>query len=134
MSSIKTDGPSRKEILRVALDAKATQSYEIMAQKLKSYNSAVRFYPSDLVSFIVSDFFDTYFENDIDILVAAFFDSHGFVNSETQKAKNKSNFEEALREALSKAEKIKSKVRRKAKVKPMRDQINLNSTSDHEKV
>ena len=134
MSSIKTDGASRKEILRVALDAKATQSYEIMAQKLKSYNSAVRFYPSDLVSFIVSDFFETYFENDIDILVAAFFDSHGFVNSETQKAKNKVNFEEVLREALSKAEKIKSKVRRKAKVKPMQDQINLNSKSDHEKV
>ena len=134
MSSIKTDGSSRKEILRVALDAKATQSYEIMSQKLKSYNSAVRFYPSDLVSFIVSDFFDTYFENDIDILVAAFFDSHVFVNSETQKAKNKVNFEEVLREALSKAEKIKSKVRRKAKVKPMQDQINLNSKSDHEKV
>jgi hypothetical protein len=134
VSSNKTEGTSRKEILRVALDAKATQSYEIMAQKLKSYNSAVRFYPSDLVSFIVSDFFETYFENDIDILVAAFFDSHGFVNSETQKAKNKVNFEEVLREALSKAEKIKSKVRRKAKVKPMQDQINLNSNSDHEKV
>lgn len=134
MSAAKTDGTSRKEILRVALDAKATQSYESMAHKLKDYNSSVSFYPSELVSFIVSDFFETYFENDIDILVAAFFDSHGFVNAETQKAKNKANFEEALREALSTAEKIKSKVRRKSKIKSMSDQIKLNDKSEHEKV
>lgn len=134
MSALKQDGIGKKEILRVALDAKAAQAYELMAQKLKSYNSAVRFYPSDLVSFIVADFFETYFEGDIDILVAAFFDSHGFVNSETQKAKNKSNFEEVLREALAKSEKIKSKVRRKAKVKSTQVPLNLNTNSDHEKV
>ncbi|MFZ4402788.1 MAG: hypothetical protein ACOYOK_01690 [Pseudobdellovibrionaceae bacterium] len=134
MSAAKTDGTNKKEILRVALDAKATQSYESIEQRLKDYNPTVRFYPSELVSFIVSDFFETYFENDIDILVAAFFDSHGFVNIETQKAKNKANFEEVLREALSTAEKIKSKVRRKSKIKGMRDQIKLNDKPEHEKV
>lgn len=134
MPAVKTDGAIRKEILRVALDAKATRSYELMAQKLKEYNSSVRFYPSELVSFIVSDFFETYFEDDLDILVAAFFDSHGFVNAEAQNAKNKASFEEALREALSTAEKIKSKVRRKSKIKSMRDQIKLNDSPEHEKV
>lgn len=134
MSKAKVEGTEKKDVLRVALDTKAAQSYEMMAQKLKEYNSSVRFYPSELVSFIVSDFFETYFENDLDILVAAFFDSHGFVNTETQKAKNKGNFEETLREALSIAEKIKSKVRRKPKVKSMRDQIKLNDSSMHEKV
>ncbi len=134
MSAPKPDGTSRKEILRVALDSKAAQSYELMAQKLKAYNPSVRFYPSELISFIVSDFFDTYFEEDLDILVAAFFDSHGFVNAETQKAKNKANFEVALREALSTAEKIKSKVRRRSKVKPARDQIKFNDSHKHENV
>lgn len=127
-------GEIKKEILRVALDDKATRSYELMAQKLKKYNSAVRFYPSELVSFIISDFFETYFEDDLDVLVATFFDSHSFINIETQNAKNKSNFEHALREALSTAEKIKAKVRRKSKIKNMRDQIKLNDDSKNETI
>lgn len=134
MSDIKNDGTNKKEILRVALDVKAAKSYALMAQRLKEYNSAVRFYPSDFISFIISDFYETYFENDLDVLVAAFFDSHGFVNAETQKAKSSGNFEEILREALSTAEKIKSKVRRKAKTKTMKDQIKLNNSSANEKV
>lgn len=134
MSDTKNDGSSRKEILRLALDAKATHSYESMVRRLKSHNPSVRFYPSELVSFIVSDFFETYFEDDLDILVAAFFDSHGFVNAETRKAKNKDNFEEVLREALSTAEKIKSKVRRKSKIKNMRDQVKLNDGLKNETV
>lgn len=134
MSELKNNRTNKKEILRVALDAKATQSYELMAQRLKEYNASVRFYPSEFVSFIVSDFFETYFENDLDILVSVFFDSHGFVNAETHKAKNKSNFEEILREALSSAEKIKAKVRRKPKAKITQDQVKLNDNSEHEKV
>jgi len=127
MSESKASGSGKKEILRVALDAKATQSYELMAQKLKEDSPWVKFYPSEFISFIVSDFFETYFHQDKDVLISAFFDSHGFVNSETQKAKNKTNFEEALREALSKAEKIKSKVRRRSKVRHMQDKSDLNA-------
>ena len=134
MANKKTDGTNEKEILRVALDDKATRAYGKMTQRLKENNHWIRFYPSELISFLVSDYFETYFEEDLEILTAAFFDSHGFINAETQKAKNGANFEVTMREALTKAEKIRSKVRRRSKVKPMRDQIQLNNSSSDENV
>lgn len=134
MVDIKVERPNKKDILRVALDSKATSSYEKMIGRLKENNPWVRFYPSEFISFLVSDYFETHFENDLEILTAAFFDSHGFINSETQRAKNSANFEDAMREALEKAEKIRSKVRRKPKVKIMRDNNQLNESSASEKI
>lgn len=134
MADKKIVGTNKKEILRVALDSKATHAYEEMTQRLKKNNPWVRFYPSELISFLVSDYFETHFEDDLEILTAAFFDSHGFVNTEAHKAKNSANFEEAMREALAKAEKIRSKVRRRSKVKLMRNHNQLNEDSSNEEV
>ncbi len=129
-----TDNGNRKEVLRIALDTKATEAYDQMLKGLKEVNSWVRFFPSEFISFLVTDFYETHFESDKDIYVGKFFDSHGFVNSETKKAKNTGNFEEALRETLAKAEKIRSKSRRKLKVKAMRDNKQLNAESTREDV
>lgn len=122
----------RREILRVTLDAKAAEAFDQMVQRLKEFNSWVRFFPSEFISFLVSDFYETYFEDDKELYAANFFDSRGFVNSETKKAKSEVNFEEVLRETLAKAEKIKSKVRRKSKIKPMRNHSQLNAEMPHE--
>lgn len=102
-----------KEILRVALDQQATRSYYLMSEKIKSLNPHVRIYPSQFVSFLMSDFFETYFEKDVGILMAEFFDSQSYCNAETEKAKGKPDYEEALALAASQAKKIKSKRRRK---------------------
>ncbi len=109
-----TKGPkSDKEILRVALDKRATDAYRSMVERLKGASPFVKFHPSDFASFIMADFFETYFEKDIDVLMAEFFDSHGFLAAETLTSKDSEKFEESMRVALAKAEKIKSKRRNK---------------------
>lgn len=128
------ENEKRKEVLRIALDTKATEAYDQMLKRLKDINTWVRFFPSEFISFLVTDFYETYFESDKDIYVGKFFDSHGFVNSETKKSKNTGNFEEVLRETLAKAEKIRSKSRRKPKIKGMRDNKQINESMSDEKI
>ncbi len=121
-----------KEILRVALDKGATAAYRCMIDKLKATNSFLRFHPSDFISFIVADFFETYFDKDIDVLVAEFFDSHGFLMAETESSKGMVDFEQNVKVALAKAEKIKSK--RRSKVATTKNRKASNDAQEHEKV
>lgn len=100
-----------KDVLRVALDSRAVQAFESMAVALKSVDPAVQFSPSELVSFIVYDFSQTYFQKDFDVLLAMFFNSQSYVKTQTKKS-NSENFEEVLREALDKARKMKLKMRK----------------------
>lgn len=102
-----------KEVLRVALDKKATQSFLQMANRLKAESPHVRVQPSAFVSFLVSDFYATYFEKDLEILVAEFFDSKSFHEAQLQQAKAEGNFEEVMSESLVMIQKIKAKARRK---------------------
>lgn len=122
-----------KEVLRVALDQEAARAYFQMAEKLKATNAHVKVQPSQFVSYLVADFFETYFEKDIDVLVAEFFDSQSFYKSETQHAKREGSFEVAMDKALTAAKRIKSKRRRK----PLRNGKTGNPHTDavrHEKV
>ena len=103
-----TKSVANKEILRVALDKKATQAVGAMTNKMKEANYPLKLNPSQFVSFLVHDFFETYFEKDIEVLIAAFFDSHKYLNTETQAYKGKGNYEESMRAALAKAENIRA--------------------------
>lgn len=104
---------TEKEALRIVLDQGATQAYLAMVEKLKAENSCVKFHPSQFVSFLVSDFLNTYFEKDKAVLVAEFFDSQTYYESEAQRAKGQSNFEELMDIALATARRIKGKARSK---------------------
>lgn len=104
---------TEKEILRVALDKQATQSFVKMATHLKSENPHVRVQPSAFVSFLVSDYFATYFEKDLGLLVAEFFDSKSYHEAQIQLAKAGNDFEEVMAESLETIKRIKSQAQRK---------------------
>lgn len=106
-----------KDCLRVILDAKASASYAAMAAKLKATGKQTKFHPSMFVSFLVTDFFETYFEKDIDVLVAKFFDSKVFMAAEVQKAKSPSEASEILKMVADTIEKINSHSRLNKKSK-----------------
>lgn len=103
---------AEKEVLRVALDKQAAQDFAQMANRLKAENPHVRVQPSAFVSFLVSDFFATYFEKDLGILVAEFFDSKNYHESQLQQAKAEGDFEKVMSESLVTIRKIKARARR----------------------
>lgn len=103
-----------KEVLRVALDRQAAQDFAQMANRLKAQNPHVRVQPSAFVSFLVSDFFATYFEKDLGILVAEFFDSKSYHEAQLQQAKAQGDFEKVMSESLVTIRKIKARARRKS--------------------
>lgn len=111
---------AKKEILRVALDRESTAAYSAMVERLKAENPHVKFQASAFVSFLVTDFHRTYFEKDLAVLVAEFFDSNAFYESERKKAKEGSSYEEVLGAALTQARHIKSKRRTHAPRKAVR--------------
>jgi hypothetical protein len=111
---------AEREVLRVALDKQAAQDFAQMANRLKAENPHVRVQPSAFVSFLVSDFFATYFEKDLGILVAEFFDSKSYHETQLQQAKAQGDFEKIMSESLVTIRKIKARARRKGgqKLKP----------------
>ncbi|MBX3033541.1 MAG: hypothetical protein KF865_06410 [Bdellovibrionaceae bacterium] len=103
-----------KEVLRVALDKQAAQDFAQMANRLRAENPHVRVQPSAFVSFLVSDFFATYFEKDLGVLVAEFFDSKSYHEAQLQEAKAQGDFEKVMTESLATIRKIKARARRKS--------------------
>lgn len=112
MTNDSAQGVVTKEILRVALDKQATGDFTQMAKRLKAENPHVRVQPSAFVSFLVSDFYATYFEKDLGILVAEFFDSKSYHESQLQQAKAHGDFERIMSESLDEIRRIKTKTRR----------------------
>lgn len=104
---------AEKEILRIALDKKAALAFAQMANRLKAENPHIRVQPSLFVSFLVSDFFATYFEKDMGILVAEFFDSKSYYEAQLQQAKTRGDFESVMSATLRAIKKIKAGARRK---------------------
>ncbi len=122
-----------KEILRIALDKNATQSLAAMADKVKAANPYVKIQPSQFVSFLVSDFFATYFEKDLGVLVAEFFDSESYCDAEAGKAKGKPDYEVALAAAASHARRIKAE-RRGVLLKKKQSKLRSADGALHEEV
>lgn len=104
---------AEKEVLRIALDKKAAQDFAQMAKRLKAENPHIRVQPSAFVSFLVSDFFTTYFEKDLGILVAEFFDSKSYYEAQLQRAKAQGDFESVMSSTLQAIKKMKAGARRK---------------------
>lgn len=104
---------AEKEVLRIALDKKAALAFAQMASRLKAENPHIRVQPSAFVSFLVSDFCATYFEKDLGILVAEFFDSKGYYEAQLQQAKAQSDFESVMSATLREIKRIKAGARRK---------------------
>lgn len=102
-----------KEVLRVALNKKAALAFAQMANRLKAENPHIRIQPSAFVSFLVSDFFATYFEKDSGILIAEFFDSKSFYEAQLQQAKVQSDYEGVMSATVRAIRRIKAGARRK---------------------
>lgn len=119
-----------KEVLRVALDKQAAQDFAQMANRLKAENPHVRVQPSAFVSFLVSDFFATYFEKDLGILVAEFFDSKSYHETQLQQAKAQGDFEKVMSESLVTIRKIKARARRKGDQKRKAKQLPSHESAD----
>ncbi len=100
-----------KDGLRIVLDPEANRAFSEMSTRLKTVGSYVKFYPSQLVSFIVSDFFETYFEKDMDALVSKFFDAKAYIATEVQRAQNADEAVEILKGLSDSIDKIKGKGR-----------------------
>lgn len=102
---------SDKDGLRVVLDPEATRAFSEMSARLKAVGSYVKFYPSQLVSCIVSEFFEAHFEKDKDALVSKFFDAKAYISSEVQRAQNAEEAVEILKGLSDSIDKIKGKGR-----------------------
>lgn len=103
----------KEKELRIVLNAAATSAFETMVARLKEEMSTIKIQASHFVSFLVTDFMEAHFEKDKDILIAEFFDSDAYHESERKKAKGKENYEELMADALERAKRIKGKRRRK---------------------
>ncbi|MBY0315903.1 MAG: hypothetical protein K2Q26_10310 [Bdellovibrionales bacterium] len=106
-----TSPKASKDALRVALDKPATNAYQFMVEKIKAQNPCVKISPSQFVSFLVADFYKTYFEKDLSILVAEFFDSQGYHEAAIKRAKRDGNFDQVMNETMMNIKEIKSKCR-----------------------
>jgi len=104
---------STKKELRIVLDEGATNAFHLMVQALKSEMATVKIHPSQFVSFLVADFFQSHFEKDKPVLIAEFFDSDTYFDAARKKARGSDSYEEQMAAALAEAQKIKSKRRRK---------------------
>jgi hypothetical protein len=105
---------TQREVLRVALDKEATQSFALMAERLKTENTHVKVMPSQFVSFLVTEFYKTYFEKDLSILIAEFFDSRGYYEAFISRSKSNKDFALSAKNALEKIQEIKTKARRRS--------------------
>ena len=105
-------GSAKKE-LRIVLDEGATTAFHLMVQALKSEMATVKIHPSQFVSFLLADFFQSHFEKDRPVLIAEFFDSDTYFDAARKKARGSNNYEELMASALAEAQKIKAKRRRK---------------------
>lgn len=103
-----------KKELRIVLDMEATQAFDSMVAALKAEMPTIKTQPSQFVSFLVADFFETHFEKDKTVLIAEFFNSDAYFDAARKKAKGSANYEEQMATALSDAQKIRSKRRRKS--------------------
>jgi len=100
-----------KDALRIVLDSEATRAVYEMTARLKAVGSYVKFYPSQLVSGIVSEFFEAHFEKDMDKLVSKFFDAKAYISSEVQRAQNADEAVQILKGLSESIDKIKGKER-----------------------
>ena len=107
-----SDITAKKE-LRIVLDIVATKAFEAMVVALKAETPTIKISPSQLVSFLVADFFEAHFEKDKAVLIAEFFDSDAYFDTARKKAKGSADYEEKMAAALSDALKIRSKRRNK---------------------
>jgi hypothetical protein len=77
----------------------------------------IKLYPSQVVSFLIIDFFTAYFEKDKDVFTAEFFDSDAYYESARKKAKGAPNYEDLMAKAMAEAKAIKTKKRRQIAAK-----------------
>lgn len=103
--------------LRIALTPEAAQVYDKMVARLKEDMPTIKLYPSQVVSFLVIDFFTAYFEKDKDVFIAEFFDSDAYYESARKKAKGAPNYEDLMAKAMAEAKAIKTKKRRQIAAK-----------------
>lgn len=96
-----------RELLRVALDKKATHAHDSMAGVLKT-QEFVKLSPSRFVSFVITHFFENYFEKDKELIVSEFFDAKEFIADEMSKVKDPAMVDEVLKMAMNRIQKMQA--------------------------
>lgn len=108
-----TSSELKAKELRIVLDAAAASAYETMVGRIKEVALTIKTQPSHFVSFLLVDYLEVHFEKDMAVLIAEFFDSDAFYESERKLAKGRPDYEERMQAALNRAREIKGKKRRK---------------------
>jgi len=114
-----------RESLRIVLDKRATEAHDKMLERLKAMSPFVKVHPSELVSFLVADYFATYFERDVPVVIAEFFDSRAFLTSEIVD----DDSDESLKRAMAFIEEVRGK-RRGQPVRPRARKLRGNETEN----
>jgi hypothetical protein len=129
MTGKETTAEAQRETLRIILDKRGTECHDKMIARLKAANEFVKVHPSELVSFLVADYFETYFERDIEVLVAEFFDSRSYLTGEIQKDENLADPADAMKRATAFVEQIRAK-RRGQTVRRGRRKSSITTTNE----
>ena len=98
MGVLPSAGPA---ILRIILDAKATEAVQAMIARLKAESPHLKGAPSRVTSVIVARYFEKHFENDVDALAQLFFDSKEYLAAELPNAKTDDELKQVLAKALA---------------------------------
>ena len=98
MGVLPSTGPA---MLRIILDAKATESTQAMIARLKAKSPHLKVAPSRVTSVIVARYFEKHFENDLEALAQLFFDSKEYLAAELPNAKTDDELKEVLSKALA---------------------------------
>lgn len=120
------------ELQRVILNPEATKSLKAMTNSLKAENRFVSFHASEFVSHLVIDFYQTYFDRDIGVYIAEFFDSESYYQEMMKHARNNGSFEEVMTNAMGEIKRIKNKKRGKQGRK--RKVTKENNANDYEAI
>lgn len=107
---------------RVALNTKSTEDLNYMIDELKQGGPYMKGGPSDLVSFIVSEFRKKFFEKEKEMLSERFFDRRSYVGDRIKGAKSQEEYDKVLDDEIEKRLKERKKSRSKAKSQPQNAQ------------
>ena len=107
---------------RVVLNSKSTDDLNYIIEDLKKDGPYMKGGPSDLVSFIISEFRQKFFEKEKAVLKNQFFDNKSYVKDRILKSKSEDEFYEEMKAVLKERDKTLKKNRLKTNFKPLKAQ------------
>ena len=110
---------------RIALDEKSVEAVLSMLENIRSRQSCVKINASQLVSWIVGNFYECHFERKKDAIIESFLNRREYLLEVVKKATNDGEVEQLLRDALKSTS---AKSRRKSKKQKSADNLGASGT------